>query len=50
MQGDKLVGIVTETDVLNYFIELLEGGAFVCVLEEGIWGLDLSVIGSFGTT
>ena len=50
MQGDKLVGIVTETDVLNYFIEVLEGGAFVCVLEEGIWGLDLSVIGSFGTT
>ena len=26
MQGDELVGIVTETDVLNYFIELLESG------------------------
>jgi acetoin utilization protein AcuB len=50
VQGDKLVGIVTETDVLNYLIELLEERAFVCVLEEGIWGLDLSVVGSFGAT
>lgn len=28
MQGDRLVGIVTETDVLNYFIQLLGGGSF----------------------
>jgi CBS domain-containing protein len=26
MQGDELVGIVTETDVLNYLIELLKSG------------------------
>jgi len=47
MQGDKLVGIVTETDVLNYFIHLLEGGAFVCKLEKGAWGLDLATANSF---
>jgi acetoin utilization protein AcuB len=47
MQGDKLVGIVTETDVLDYFIQLLEGGAFVCKLEKGTWGLDLSAVNSF---
>jgi acetoin utilization protein AcuB len=27
MQADRLVGIITETDTLNYFIELLESGA-----------------------
>ena len=46
IRDDKLVAIVTETDVLNYFIQLLEGGAFVCKLEEGTWGLDPSVVGS----